>query len=219
MDEPSSLIEAIASLAWPIIAVVAIVLLLPTLRRVVRDRPFSIKVGAFEMSAQEASESLLRQIDDLQDQLATVRRDLDGLREAPQPPRPAPAASPPASGSAAVLWVDDHPEHNAIEITRLTSLGFSVVTSRSTKEALDQLGSRPERFGVLITDIGRGFLGRTAGLDTIRQARGIGFGGTAIIYTTPAAAHDRAADAAAATAAITGSPAELVRLVQAAVAT
>lgn len=269
MNDQASLIEALASLAWPIIAILAIVLLFPTLRRVVRDRPFSIKIGSFEMTAQEASEALLKQITDLQNELGELRRDVEGLRPAPPtppipvkqappleppptPPReaqapkpehidhtippetgvkpiappaaalpasagraPAPRpASPPAMPSA-MLWVDDHPENNAIEITRLTSLGYNITTARSTKEAVDQLGSRPNRFGVLITDLGRGVLGRTAGLDTIREARALGFTGTSIIYTSPAAARDKSAEASAVGASITGSPSELLRMIQA----
>jgi CheY-like chemotaxis protein len=270
MDERASFIEALASLAWPIIAIVAIILLFPSLRRVVRDRPFSIKIGSFEMTAQEASEALLKQITDLQNELGELRQNVEGLR--PSPPTPAPpvtqappVASPPAlprEGQAAepedidhtippeagvrpiappaaapptdagpapglqpasprvtpsaILWVDDHPENNAIEITRLTDQGHNVTTCRSTKEAIDQLGAHPNRFGVLITDLGRGLLGKTAGLDTIREARQSGFRGSAIIYTSPAAARDRADDAAQLGASITGSPSELLRLVRAA---
>ncbi|MCU0301647.1 MAG: hypothetical protein MUF35_08610 [Candidatus Nanopelagicales bacterium] len=245
MDDPASLIEALAALAWPILAIVVIVLLLPTLRRVVRDRPFSIKIGSFEMTAQEASEALLKQITDLQDQLAELQQQVavrapvelpDGARDrsgpppppaswgpedappqpmpVPQPPTGPPAPLPPANdGQRSILWVDDNPGNNAIEISRLTELGFNVTTRRSTKEALEELGPRPNRFQALITDLGRGPLGRTAGLDTVKAARGLGFAGTAVIYTTPAAARDRASDAARVGAAITASPTELVRMV------
>ena len=75
-------------------------------------------------------------------------------------------AQPPSK--PVVLWVDDHPEHNAAERAILAEHGYLVTTVRNTKQALAQIKSRS--FVAIISDMGR-WEGPNEGyvlLDTIR---------------------------------------------------
>ncbi|MFV0308449.1 MAG: response regulator [Desertimonas sp.] len=49
--------------------------------------------------------------------------------------------------------MDDHPENNVNLVTALAAVGISVVTARSTSEALDLAQRQP--YGLIITDLGR----------------------------------------------------------------
>jgi CheY-like chemotaxis protein len=69
-----------------------------------------------------------------------------------------------------VLWVDDNPWNNRREIALLEERGFDVTTRTSTEAALELLKADPNRFDVVLSDMGRG-LDRTAGytlLDAMR---------------------------------------------------
>ena len=52
-----------------------------------------------------------------------------------------------------VLWVDDHPENNTLEVQSLKSLGIEVTFAESTAEALRKL--KDDEFDVLISDMAR----------------------------------------------------------------
>jgi CheY-like chemotaxis protein len=54
---------------------------------------------------------------------------------------------------ARVLWVDDHPEHNAWERELFRSLGVVIVSVESTHSAVDSL--KAESFDLVISDIRR----------------------------------------------------------------
>jgi PAS domain S-box-containing protein len=55
-------------------------------------------------------------------------------------------------GSEHILFVDDEQMSVDLNQERLTSLGYKVVTSVSSKKALDIFSKRPDRFDLLITD-------------------------------------------------------------------
>ena len=72
---------------------------------------------------------------------------------------------------AAVLWVDDRPENNALFIDQLMTAGVRVDTARTTAEGL-ALASRRD-YGAVISDMGRwedGSYRTTAGLDLARRS-------------------------------------------------
>lgn len=97
----SSLIQALGLTLLPVAAVVLLWNLYGPIREIVGSRKFTIKIGPFELSAQEAAEQLGKQIEDLQRKLV----ELEAARLAPQPaptrprrtfPGPAPAGSVPS---------------------------------------------------------------------------------------------------------------------------
>jgi CheY-like chemotaxis protein len=180
------IIEAVGSLLWPLLAAVVVIRVAPhvpgiaaDLRRAMRTRAFTVKVGGVELTMEEATEQLRRQVTDLQDQVA-------GQLAARVPPSPgagpagdelgggparAPAGAPGGPGRPTVLWVDDHPEDHALELAKLHDDGVEVLQARSTFEAMDVLSLRRGVHAV-VTDLGRDEDGeyRThAGLALLRQ--------------------------------------------------
>ncbi|WP_369370313.1 hypothetical protein AB1046_16140 [Promicromonospora sp. Populi] len=75
------------------------------------------------------------------------------------PASPAPGAAAPAHPSQghprprSILWVDDHPENNAVLAESWRRDGAEVETARTTGEALRLMGTR--KYGLIISDMGR----------------------------------------------------------------
>ncbi|HZA82963.1 MAG TPA: hypothetical protein VFC13_16070, partial [Actinomycetes bacterium] len=187
------IIEAVGSLLWPLLVAVVVFRVAPhvpgivaDLRRAMRTRAFTVKIGGAELSVEEATEQLRRQVTDLQDQVAAqlARRPPATAGSAPGGPvaggpPPDPAGPPPDRGRpserarATVLWVDDRPDDNALEIAKLRDDGVEVLQARSTFEAMDVLSLR-RGVDAVVTDLGRAEDGefRThAGLALLRQLR------------------------------------------------
>jgi CheY-like chemotaxis protein len=73
---------------------------------------------------------------------------------------------------AGVLWVDDHPERNALQVDQLERRGAVVDVVRSTKEALQKLTG--QRYQLIVSDMERVESGKPvpgAGLELIRTVR------------------------------------------------
>src|SRR5436305_1190992 len=107
---------------WPFIALAALIVLLPSIRRLLNDRSVKIKIGEFELSAQDAANEIQKTLLDLQQKVGELRTDLDGLRISDSYNHPARASlhAPPVAeqrttaaldsndttSSKHVLWVD-----------------------------------------------------------------------------------------------------------------
>jgi CheY-like chemotaxis protein len=223
------IIEAIGSLLWPLLVAVLLIRVIPhipgvvaDLRRAMRTRAFTVKIGGVELSVEEAAEQLRRQITDLQTHMA------DQLAERP-PAGPAGPPGPPSSPGAAaeadtaaapaadqgrptVLWVDDNPEANTLELAKLRDDGVEVLIARSTAEAMDVLSLR-RGVGAIVTDMGRtedGEFRSHAGLALLRQLHEAEQSQPVLVYTSTRRVElDRqdALDAGATT--VTSSPTEL----------
>jgi CheY-like chemotaxis protein len=175
------------------------------LREALRTRAFKVKVGGAELSVEQATEQLRRQVTDLQTQMAAQLAEKG-------PARVGAAEVQPLEGRPTVLWVDDHPEGNALEIAKLRDDGVEVLQARSTSEAMDVLTLR-RGVQVVITDVGRSEGGEYrphAGMALLRQLREAGFELPVLVYTSPrGVARDREDALAAGAARVTASPTEL----------
>jgi CheY-like chemotaxis protein len=205
------IIEALGSLLWPLLLAVVLFRLVPHLpglmvdvRQALRTRAFKVKVGGAELSVEQAAEQLRRQVTDLQSQVAAqlVERS----------PAAAAAAPWPSQGRPTVLWVDDQPEANALEIAKLRDDGVEVLQARSTDEAMDVVTLR-RGVQAVITDLGRvedGEYRPHAGLTLLRQLREAGFEQPVLVYTSARGVERDRGDAVAAGARrVTASPTEL----------
>jgi CheY-like chemotaxis protein len=224
--ELPKLIEALTGLAWPIFASILLWKIFPSVRNVIDSRQFTLKIGGMEVSAQQASESLATQVDDLQKKVTELRAALDngGVSVAAQ------SRNENAEGSIGVelssqaritrrvLWVDDQPENNVFEIAKLKKEGIEVVEARSTTEAMRLIISGREPFGLVITDIGRredGEYRAKGGLLLIQNIRRAGLQNLPVVvyastrYLDPNRDEVREAGANGATA----SPLELFELI------
>jgi CheY-like chemotaxis protein len=213
------IIEALGSLLWPLLLAVVVWRVAPhlpgllaDLREALRTRAFKVKIGGAELSVEEATEQLRRQVTDLQTKMAAQLAERG-------PPRSPGAAAPGAAPQAwadqerpTVLWVDDRPEHVTMELAKLRDDGIEVLQARSTAEAMDVLALR-RRVQAVVTDLGRlesGEYRPHAGLELLKQLREAGFGQPVAVYTNPrGVARDRDDALAAGAAAVTASPTEL----------
>jgi CheY-like chemotaxis protein len=221
------IIEAIGSLLWPLLVAVLLIRVIPhipgvvaDLRRAMRTRAFTVKIGGVELSVEEAAEQLRRQVTDLQTQMAIQLAERGDRVEAGPPGRPgSPGAGAEAADGAApdqarptVLWVDDNPEANTLELAKLRDDGVEVLLARSTAEAMDVLSLR-RGVGAIVTDMGRtedGEFRSHAGLALLRQLHEAEQSQPVLVYTSTRRVElDRqdALDAGATT--VTSSPTEL----------
>jgi CheY-like chemotaxis protein len=211
----ASIIEAVASLLWPLLVAVIVWRLAPhvpglvaELRRGMRTRAFRVRIGGAELSVEEATEQLRRQVTDLQAHLAAQ------LAERGEVGRAGGVAAEPAAdqGRATVLWVDDRPEANALELAKLQDDGVEVLQARSTAEAMDVLSLR-RGVRAIVTGLGRtedGELRAHAGLALLRQLREAELDQPTVVYTSARGVElDRQEALEAGAAVVTASPTEL----------
>jgi CheY-like chemotaxis protein len=223
------IIEAIGSLLWPLLVAVVLFRILPhvpgvvaDLRRALRTRAFTVKIAGAELTVEEATEQLRRQVTDLQTHMAAqlAERERDGAGPVP-PPAPGSAAGaagevagpPTPGGRTTLLWVDDHPDDHALELAKLRDDGVEVLLARSTAEALDVLSLR-RGVQAVVTDLARSedgeFRGH-AGLALLRQLKEAEHDQPVLVYTEAARAElDRQDALDAGAALVTASPVELL---------
>lgn len=173
--------EALSSLLWPVILAVLLWKLFPLVRGIVESRPFTVKVGDMEISVQSASDQLQKQIEDLTEQVIDLRK---GQPQSIQPLQAEKPVNAPIAPAPVILWVDDKPQGNAVEIAQINSLGIKVITALSTAEAMGVLSK--EAVGVVISDMGRAEANgyrSDAGLELLDSMRDGGFDQPFMIYT------------------------------------
>jgi CheY-like chemotaxis protein len=238
------IIEAIGSLLWPLLVAVLLIRVIPhipgvvaDLRRAMRTRAFTVKVGGVELSVEEAAEQLRRQVADLQTHMAIqlVER-AEPVPPGAGPPRPPGTGSPaeraspgppssPGAGPArdqapapagqgppTILWVDDDPDDSTMELAKLRDDGVEVLLARSTAEAMDVLSLR-RGVDAIVTDLSRaedGEFRSHAGLALLRQLREAEQGQPVLVYTSARRVElDRQDALDAGASVVTSSPTEL----------
>jgi CheY-like chemotaxis protein len=86
---------------------------------------------------------------------------------------------------AGVLWVDDEPAHNALQLDQLERRGIVVDTARSTREAVQKLTG--QRYQIIVSDMERIEGGKpvpNAGLELIRTVRTFDRETPVVIYSS-----------------------------------
>lgn len=188
----ADLISAIASLLWPLLVIVVLLVFGRQLLSKLRSSDdVTLEIGGQRLNFKQATDQQSDMIADLQREVTSLKRRLDyvdsvprggdpGWRpssEAGMTQTPGVEASEDLWGAAvpgsddtswlpeeqqrrisvpaarSVLWVDDHPENNAMLAESWRRDGADVVIARSTGEALRLLGGRA--FGLVISDMGR----------------------------------------------------------------
>lgn len=105
---------------------------------------------------------------------------MDWLGEGISSRRGPPITNDPPDATATILWVDDHPSNNAIEVEDLRRRRVAVHLTESTSDALKLLGIN--RYKLVVSDLGRGE-DRLAGLKLIGAMKQRGLNVPVIIYT------------------------------------
>lgn len=174
MDSLQKIIQALASLLWPVIVLVIVLRFRPAITAIVesaRSRKFTLRIGGQELTMEEANQTQQKLIADLQGQVAEIQKRLDGAVAGPRAPTGSP--TPPIDNVKSMLWVDDNPKNNSYFVEHLSELGIRVDTAVSTAEAARLFDSR--QYDYVISDMGRlegGMFNSRAGLDLLRSVRG-----------------------------------------------
>lgn len=216
MEKISSLLQGLASLAWPLIVLVVIYRFRDIIRPIIesaKSRKFTVKVAGNELTMEEASEQQRHLIGDLQKQIVDIQNILGIMIGEPAPERKQ-LGEP--ENVRSVLWVDDNPKNNAYLVAFLNERGIEVVEALSTAEGISRFTS--QKFDRVVSDMGRaedGHYNTTAGLDLVRQIRAIDPAVPIFIYCSRRAAEkNREAALAAGANGITASASFLLNALQ-----
>ena len=108
----AEVLKALTSLAWPLLVAVVLWRLMPSIRKRIESRAFTVKIAGLEITAQEATEQIRSQLQDLKEQVISLRKASgEGINAIPKP-------SMNDQISTTILWVDDNRNNNAIEISQ-----------------------------------------------------------------------------------------------------
>lgn len=222
MTDIAKLFEGLATLAWPAIIILLIILFRPAVAALIesaKSRKFTLKIGGQELTMEEASEQQRTLIADLQAQVIDIQKRIEGVVQ------PVPAerlervlvTAPPVARS--ILWVDDQPKNNSYFVQQLSDKGINVDLALSTSEGLRLFDKTS--YGVIISDMGRteeGAYKAIAGLELLQRIREHNKTIPFIIFCSSRAAkeHGNTAISLGATA-ITSSPTEMFGILQTAV--
>jgi hypothetical protein len=180
MADWTKFLEATALLAWPLIVGFLLWRLFPLVKTVASSRNFTVKFGNVEVSAQDATDKIQAQLNDLNEKVQTLRSSVIVAPEtSPAPPVDGPLRL------ATLLWVDDKPDGNALEVAQLRERGIESVQVRSTSEAMDALENRTD-FCAVISDMGRtedGAYRPKAGIELCRAILAGGYTYPFFVYT------------------------------------
>ena len=211
-------ITSIASLLWPLLVLVVLMLFRRPLLQVVRSagqREWTLEVGGQKLSMKQLSDQQNSMIADLQAQIGVLHQEIATLSAANSAAADEELAEPDTDTATpvpnSILWVDDVPENNALLVDQLQHNGVRVELARSTREGLAKLGQR--RYGAILSDMGRfedGAQIPDAGMRLLHAVRQTDPTLPFLIYCGPNASrtyHDAALAAGANV--ITASPAEL----------
>ncbi len=190
-------------------------------------REFTIKIGQQELSFKQYREQQAKPIEELDARIESLEKQISSalptaagaIAELKMPEwkvegliTPGPA---PVSNEAALLWVDDVPENNALLVESFQRKGIAVELAKSTEEGLERFS----KGGIvaIISDMGRRedkHFRPKAGLDFLKQIREIDKKIPFLFYTSSRSKDAALEDAAALNARITTSFLEVSRFVR-----
>lgn len=202
MADFGKILEGIATLLWPIITIILIVILIVLFRPAIaaiiesaKSRKFTLKIGGQELTMDEVSKQQRDVITDIQVQISELRHKIEGDAQLTT------TLSEPSSGrrlgrSMAILWVDDNPKNNSYYVQQLSDMNLKVDLALSTSEGLRRFNEG--QYTLVISDMGRqekGSFNYTAGLDLLKEIRASNPDISFIIFTTSSAVREHASQA------------------------
>jgi CheY-like chemotaxis protein len=180
VTELAEVINAIASLAWPLLVLFLLLRFSGAIRTVVESaarRKFSLKIGGNELTMDEFSEQQIKVLADLQAELNKVQTKVLAANQTVSLTTGAESRvieqdsiDLPERGTHKVLWVDDNPRNNSYIIAVVEERGSRVDIALSTDEAMRKYV--PGKYDAVISDMGRPESGR-AGLDLADRIRAL----------------------------------------------
>jgi CheY-like chemotaxis protein len=169
----SDIARSLSGFAWPLFGVYALARLMPHLEQLLQQGNFKIRFDKMVITVEEASKQSMYKIADLQDKIVSIESvvrkiapdqkfvSIERIREIVR--------------GKTILWVDDLPETNAIEVEKLREDGFEIHDAPTTADAMRKLGLR--KYSLLITDMEReeeGVNNPDAGLELLSRVKAEG---------------------------------------------
>jgi len=227
MEGTAQLLTAIAAVLWPLIVLVVLIRVAPTLQAVAesaKQRGFTVELAGQKVTMQELTTQQGDAIGDLLGQVAVLRKEFESAVMSVSSSRivsPKPATDrtvlPTASSierPRRILWVDDRPKNNSYLVSLLQQQGVAVDLVLSTADAI--AAANNAKYDAVISDMGRqegADYNVAAGVDVTRVLRAQHFEIPIIIFCAVPAAQRHGLDALAVGATgVTSSQTELLGL-------
>lgn len=218
MIDFGKVLEGIATLLWPIIIIILLILFKPAVAAIVesaKSRKFTIKVGGNELTMEEVDKLQRGLITDIQSRVIELERRIEGKTRSAPAVREAPTTKLSAQGRS-ILWVDDTPTNNSYFVQQLSDMGITVDLALSTAEGLNRFNRG--QYSLVISDMGRteeGIFKNTAGLDLLKEIRAKNPDVPCVIFTSYRSVQEYASEAKAlGVTSITSSPTEIFAVLQ-----
>ncbi len=149
-----------------------------------RETQGTAKFGGENLTLQEVSEQLLKKVNDVENQVLNPQPPIKGALTVGTTEETSVTSGKPKVKT--ILWVDDHPKNNSLDIENLEKKGIDVVLSFTTEDALKKLNSS-KTFDRIISDMSRRVNGKyedKAGIDLLKTVRSQGKDTPFLIYCT-----------------------------------
>ena len=193
MYSTTEFLRAIATLLWPIILIVVLILFNKQIIKImesIRTRKWSLKIGGQELTVEELGTQQQNFIADLQRQLVELQQyvhrklpDVVGHRVDESEYEDAEKFK---HSVKRVLWVDDTPKNNQYFVDLLKSSEVSVDLALTTGEGIRMFEKK--KYGLVISDMGR-FEGtqyrKEAGIELLKKIKSKNKEIPFIIYCSP----------------------------------
>jgi CheY-like chemotaxis protein len=174
MTDFSTLLEGIATIAWPGIVILILFLFRPAVAVIIesaKSRKFTLKLGGQELTMEEANEQQRTLIVDLQTQILEIKKTIKEMVD-PAMAEPETVRAKPPSTADTILWVDDQPKNNSFFVQQLSDKRVKVDLAMSTSEGLRLFDQKT--FGAVISNMGRTENSKyipNAGLELLKEIR------------------------------------------------
>ncbi|USF88757.1 response regulator [Candidatus Endoriftia persephonae] len=175
MENTAKLIEALASLMWPILAMSVAWFAREPISSVIKSwawRKSTLKVGDLEISIDDYNQQQRGLIGDLQDKIIAIEDRINNLPKTERILTEKVIVENSKNIISSVLWVDDHPENHIQIIEQLNNKDVSVIQEKTTDDAISRLSV--SKFDLIITDMHRVEFGKVhheAGMELIKAVR------------------------------------------------
>jgi CheY-like chemotaxis protein len=147
------LLKTLAEFAWPLLAAIVFLTLLPTIREFVSREKFTIKVGGMEVSTEQATKNLTALVSDLQEKVAQIEKIIADKLSVETSADPLMELPVRRGDKPRILWVDDVPSNIAIQVQKLMGDGYWIDIASTTAQAISMF--ELTKFDLVISDMGR----------------------------------------------------------------
>jgi len=156
MSNYPEIIKAIATLLWPIIIIIAFIVLKPAVAALIdsaKSRKFTLKVGGQELTMEEANEQQRTFLSSSQSEVLLRKKRTQAYTNSPDDLQKSVEKPLEDRKIQSILWVDDNPKNNSDHVQQLIDMDINVDLSLSTNDALKRSNSK--RYDAIISDMGR----------------------------------------------------------------